>query len=315
MVRTRAWGPTRAWAPTRRLHFATPGVTLRSSTGIASDVVIDGEYQTNEMIFIHADDVSILDLTLRRAVDHLIHVTGDSNGNVRGTILRNLQLGGSGEQFVKVNSDGQGHYVDDGLLECSRFLMTDDGRPNVETNPGGCYTGGIDAHSARGWRVRLNEFRGIYDPYSSVGYIGHYDGLVRNNLIYVGAGGGASPYFDTGIELAQAHGARVYHNTIASTPSFSSIDFRFANTSVTIRNNLTRRITQRDGATGVVDHNLENTPVSLFRDTNAGDFRLRGGSAGAAAIDQGVDVPEAGLDLDGMPHTAGAPDLGAYEWR
>ena len=42
------------------------------------------------------------------------------------------------------------------------FEMTDEGRPYVERAVGGCYTGGIDAHMARGWRVAENRFVGIY---------------------------------------------------------------------------------------------------------------------------------------------------------
>src|SRR4029079_6116150 len=69
------------------------------------------------------------------------------------------------------------------------------------------------------------------NPYPGVVYIGHYDGLIRNNVIYA-----SIPYFDTGIELDQARGTRVFHNTVthstAATAAFSSIDYRFANTRV-----------------------------------------------------------------------------------
>src|SRR4030095_4874646 len=56
---------------------------------------------------------------------------------------------------------------------------------------------------------------------------------------------------DTGISLEQARGARVYHNTVVSADSatefFSSIDYRFANSVVEIRDNPARR-RQRGGA-------------------------------------------------------------------
>src|SRR6185503_1221005 len=142
-----------------------------------------------------------------------------------------------GEQFVKVNSDGAEHYVDGGRLECSLLEMTDEGRGHVETEATPCYTGGIDAHGAWGWVVAQNEFRGIYcdngglaehaihfwtgsrdtlvernvivddgagrayddDPYPGVGYVGHYDGIIRNNVVWAGG-----TMLDTGIELDQA---------------------------------------------------------------------------------------------------------------
>jgi hypothetical protein len=343
----------------RRLNFKTAGVTLRSASGDRTKVVIDGEYQTLEMIFIAASDVTIADLTLKRAIDHPVHVTG-APGGAKGTLLYNLEIVDGGEQFVKVNGDGAGNYVDDGRLECSHLELTAAGRPHVEPNPGGCYTGGIDGHGAWGWKVRLNTFKGIYctsgglaehavhfwtgsrdtlverntiidcgrgvgfglgqsgaarsyanDPYPGVGYKGHIDGIIRNNVIHVGAA--AAAYFDTGIGLEQAMGARVLHNTVVSKPTFSSIDYRFANTKAEIRNNLAFKISVRDGASGSVDHNLEGAPASLFVNATAVNYHLVAGAS--VAIDKGVVVAGAGLDIDGKAHDAGAPDLGAHEHR
>jgi len=92
---------------------------------------------------------------------------------------------------------------------------------------------------------------------------------------------------------------------------FSSIDYRFGRTQVIIENNLTRRITVRDGASGTVDHNLENVPESYLADPARGDFHLT--ASASNAIDRGVTMTLAGLDIDGEPHTRGAPDLGADE--
>lgn len=339
----------------RRLQFLTADVTLRSASGNRDSVVIDGEYITREMIFISADRVTIADLTITRAIDHPIHVTG-SEGHTLNTLLHNLRIIDGGEQFVKVNSDGGGNFADDGTLSCSYFELTPTGRTMVEPNPGGCYTGGIDAHGARGWRVHDNTFVDIYcdngslaehaihfwsasrdtlverntiincargigfglvemgadraypdDPYPGVGYIGHYDGVIRNNIIHADI-----PYFDTGIELDQARGSVVVHNTIVQPPSaFSSIDYRFANTEVTIRNNIVRNITVRNGAVGTVESNLETDATGHFVDPQSYDYHLRPDAG--AAIDMGIPVPEAGLDIDGESHDNGPPDLGADE--
>ncbi len=343
---------------TRRIQITKP-LTLRSASGQRDKVILDGEYVTQEIITSTASDVTIADLTIKRAVYHLVHVMG-APGNTRNTRLYNLALVDSGEQFVKVNSDGQGHYADEGRLECSSLELTAAGRPHIQTNPGGCYTGGIDGHGAWNWVVRDNHFKGIHcengslaehavhfwtgsrdtlvernlildcargvgfglgdsgtgrdypdKPYPGVGYLGHVDGIIRNNLIH--ASGAAAQWFDTGIELAQARGVKVLHNTVASKPTFSSIDYRWANTVATIRNNLTSKITQRDGAAGTVDHNLESAATTLFVNAANADYHLAAGAA--AAIDKGVAVPEAGLDLDGKAHDVGLPDLGAYERR
>jgi hypothetical protein len=145
------------------------------------------------------------------------------------------------------------------------------------------------------------------DPYSGVGYIGHYDGIIRNNVIFAD-----HQYFDTGIELDQARGAVVLHNTIVQPASaYSSIDYRFANTLVTVRNNIVRNITQRNGAQGTVNTNLETTDTGLFEDVPNGNFHLAAGTN--AAVDAAAVETEAGTDIDGESHDNGAPDMGADE--
>jgi hypothetical protein len=142
------------------------------------------------------------------------------------------------------------------------------------------------------------------------GHVGHVDGIVRNNVVFADI-----DYYDTAIELAQARGAKVYHNTIYTVDAankYSSIDYRFANSEVTIQNNLVDRITVRNGASGTVDHNLEGIQAGLFVDPAGLDFHLA--DSADEAIDKGVDVAESGIDIDGQPHSAGSgPDIGADE--
>jgi hypothetical protein len=347
------------------LQLRKQGLTLRSMSGDATKVILDGEYRTAEIVAISASDVTVAHVTITRAVDHPVHVYPDAAGpDVRNVRLYGVRFIDGGEQFVKVNPDAaRAHFVDSGRVECSFFQLTEAGRPMVETLGGtSCYTGGIDVHGGRGWIVRNNRFEDIYcrtgklaehaihfwtgsrdtlvenntivncargvgfglvdsgqgrvyadDPYPNMGYIGHYDGIIRNNVIYADV-----PTFDTGIELDQARGARVYHNTVfaaaGATGVFSSIDARFANTRVEIRNNLCGRLTTRDGAMVTADHNKEMVGAAAFRDVGKLDFHLAAGASDA--IDKGVAVTEAGLDLDGEPHSAGAaPDLGADEAR
>jgi hypothetical protein len=146
------------------------------------------------------------------------------------------------------------------------------------------------------------------NPYGGA-MLAHYDGVIRNNVFYAN-----TPYFDTGIELDIAKQPHVFHNTVihgsGATNAFSSIDYRFAETDAVIQNNLTTKITVRDGAQGTVDHNLESTPASYFV-TPGSDFHLTAGAANA--IDKGVSVSQAGVDIDGETHDKGAPDLGADE--
>jgi hypothetical protein len=144
-------------------------------------------------------------------------------------------------------------------------------------------------------------------PYG--GDLGHIDGIIRNNVVYA-----AIDYFDTGIEIIQARQPLLVHNTVVSWAGagfFSSIDYRFGRTQAVVQNNLVRRITARDGASGTVDHNLQDTPESYFVGPTQGDFHLTAGAGNA--IDRGVTLTEAGLDIDGEPHSHGAADLGADE--
>jgi len=97
----------------------------------------------------------------------------------------------------------------------------------------------------------------------------------------------------------------------SATGFFSSLDYRFANSVVTLANNLTRRITVRDGATATLATNVETTDLALFANAPGGDFHLAAGAA--VEIDQGSTESDAGLDIDGEPHTRGAPDIGADE--
>ncbi len=341
------------------LRLEKPGMTLRSSTDRAADVIIDAAYTVAEAIVVRASSATVAHLTVTHAVDHAIHVSPASEGvDVTGLVVYGVALTDNGEQFVKINPLGSAAgYIDGGRIECSSFVLTAAGRPHIERSGGGCYTGGVDAHAARDFVVRANRFEGIYcageglaehavhfwkrsrdtlvennvivncargigfgmgdtDTGSRVyadapygGDLGHIDGIIRNNVIYADI-----DFFDTGIEIIQARQPLVVHNTVVSwtgTGFFSSIDYRFARTQAVIQNNLVRRITKRDGASGTVNNNLENAPTSYFVAPAAGDFHLTG--AASEAIDRGVPIEGAGFDMDGEPHTRGEPDLGADE--
>lgn len=343
------------------LVLARPGLTIRGASGDPTRVVLDGQYAIGAIVYALAADVTITDVTLRRATDHLVHSYPPATGpDVVGVRLHRLRLLDAGEQFVKVNSNvARSHFVDSGALTCSELTMTAAGRQNIE-RAYGCYTGGIDAHMARGWVVRSNTFTGIYcedgevaehavhfwvgsrdtlvennymrdiargvgfglveagetrsypdNPYPGL-FVGHFGGTIRNNVIVA-----TIPQYDTGIELDQARGSTIVHNTVleaqTATNSFSSIDYRFPNTSATIRNNLVRRITVRNGATATLGANVENVPAGWFADAAGGDVHLRDVAVGA--IGQALALPPggAGHDIDGTRRDVVPLDIGADE--
>jgi hypothetical protein len=158
-------------------------------------------------------------------------------------------------------------------------------------------------------------------PAAGGGYVGHYDGIIRNNFLFANRSElfGSEYGLDCGICLWNACGAQALHNTVASTqtPGSSSIEWRFEYTDADITNNLvTHQLLRRDEGTAHLLGNLEYQPLSLFADGPGGDLHLNANAA--AAIDQGVPV-EAGLcddDIDGDLRPIGAgPDVGADEFR
>ncbi|MBN1979778.1 MAG: hypothetical protein JW918_20480 [Anaerolineae bacterium] len=150
----------------------------------------------------------------------------------------------------------------------------------------------------------------------AVGYVDHYDGIVRNNFVFANDGAlFSSEYgFDCGICLWQACGARVLHNTVASTQApFSSIEWRFDNTDVDLVNNLVTHNLRDRGGDAYLEGNLTGAPLSLFADGAGGDLHLA--STASAAIDQVAAPIDAPDDVDGDLRPIGsASDVGADEY-
>ena len=153
-------------------------------------------------------------------------------------------------------------------------------------------------------------------PGAGGGYVDHYGGVIRNNFVFAGDGGlFASEYgFDCGICLWNACGARVLHNTVASTQNpFSSIEWRFEYTDVDIINNLVSHNLRDRGGAAALSGNLTDQPLSLFVDGAGGDLHLAAGAS--AAIDQVAAPADVSDDFDGDVRPSGsASDVGADEY-
>ncbi len=344
------------------LQMHTNGVTLRGKSGDREAVILDGERSasTGEVIAVTASDVTIADLTVANAYTHAIHVQATDASDVLRTTIYNVHVKDALEQGIKINLNGaETHFPDDGVVACSHIELTDAGRPEVRNN---CYTGGVDAHGARGWSIRDNVIEGFYcaqglsehgvhfwtgsrdtvvernrilnsargvgfglgettgsstdtwrtypdDPCAGATPVGHYGGVVRNNFVFANDSAlFASDFgFDSGIDFEQACHATAVHNTIfAGTPPLSSaIEWRFANTSVTVTNNLANAAFENRGgnATETAAGNVDTAAAGMFVDAANGDLHLSG-SAGAAR-GGGVAVPSgmADDDIDGDPRT------------
>ena len=146
-------------------------------------------------------------------------------------------------------------------------------------------------------------------------YVDHYGGIIRNNMVFANESDlfNSQYGFDCGICLWNACGAEVVHNTVASTQApFSSIEWRFEQTDVSLINNLvTHNLMERSGTASLAG-NLEGQPLSLFVDGPGGDLHLA--QSADDAIDQGVDTGVSDdFDGDARPRGEGW-DVGADEW-
>ena len=215
----------------------------------------------------------------------------------------------------------EGFWCNDGLSEHAVHFWVTSRDTLVERN--------LLRNNARGvgFGLRDSEASGANRPYgdnpcpsAGSGYVDHYGGLIRNNFIYADSVGlfASSDGFDCGICLWQACGARVLHNTVASTQApFSSIEWRFPNTDVAVINNLVTPLSAtlrtRDGATALQQNNLSGQPLTLFvGNGTGGELHLK--TSATAAINKVTAPADAADDIDGDHRPAGTQaDIGADE--
>ncbi len=138
-------------------------LTIRSESGDREKVILDGGYVTAETIQIAASGVTVSDITLKRAKYHLIHVMATSTSDANNTVIKNVHLIDPGQQAVKINQNSaKTRFTDNGTISGSRIEMTEAGRKKVIEINGSCYTGGVDAHQSRGWKIYDNEIEGFW---------------------------------------------------------------------------------------------------------------------------------------------------------
>ena len=315
------------------VQIVNAGITLRSSTGVRGDVVLDGGGMITghtHVILIEADDVTIADLTIRNGGEHGVSVQGSDRPK-----LYNLHIYDTGYQLVKVNPVGDGS--EDGELACSRLEYT---TTSVEE-----YTNGISAHNAHRWTVRDNQWFRIRTPgntpaptilfwsgssdtivernllvdcYQGIAFGNasheagdHTGGIVRNNFIY------ASMPHDSVVEMVHATGWLVAHNTaLLLNPNELTwgMEARFEDTSGTFAYNLTNMQIwhDRDGAGGTSTGNMTDLQSDWLRAPGDADLHLL--DASVPPVDAAASLPEVPADIDGeLRPQMEAPDVGADE--
>jgi hypothetical protein len=296
---------------------------------------LDGNYKTREIIQIVESDVTIANITLRRANNHPIHVMTGRN-DTDNTLIYNVYIVDPGEQAIKINSSGS-RYLKHGTIACSHIELTKAGRKSIRNN---CYTGGIDAHQSHGWTIRDNLIEGFWcftglsehgihvwrnsrntvvernklvNNARGVGFgLGnsvHTGGIIRNNMIHV--------IQDVGIGLESSPNTKIYNNTVFTENYHNSIEYRFKVTSgIEVINNLTNHaIVSRNGGTGRIDNNITNAQSSWFISATTGDLHLIPDST-TSLIDKGQTLASVTDDFDGDTRPIGrAYDIGADEYN
>ena len=326
------------------IYLVQPGVTFRGLSGNRDAVVLQGDSvfhadgsrtggTIGNVIGVAADSFTLENLSVGNCANHAVQLQLD----IDNCVFRNVRFFNTGEQMLKVPSDGSADHSDNGLVEDCLFEYPAGLGPQW-------YIGGVDAHRARHWTVRRCTFRNIRSPSGAVAeHAIHFwnscvditveqnlivdcdrgigfglgtspttGGVIRNNMIYHRAVAG---FADVGIGLESAADVQVHNNTIFLQSGYPhAIEYRFAATTAQIYNNLTNAlIRQRDGATATLGNNVTNAQATWFVAPAAGDLRLA--SPVAAVVDKGRAITGLATDLDGEPRPQGAGiDVGADEF-
>jgi len=171
-------------------------------------------------------------------------------------------------------------------------------------------------NNARSIGLGLGDGSGLIErPYSDAphasdmqgSYAGNYDGTIRNNFVYADVAAA-----DCGICLEQAMGAELVANTVVygGAAAGNAIEYRFADSLVTIDNTIASVIQMRDQGRATTGAVQTAPPLSQFVSAATGDLHLTSGAIDA--IDRGVARDDVTTDIDGDPRGT-PPDLGADE--
>ncbi len=174
----------------------------------------------------------------------------------------------------------------------------------------------------RGTLIENNEFRNNFIAISfggggtgasffrhGVGTHEHYDGIVRNNVIFNTT--------DAGIYMNKATNFKVYNNTIFNVGSgVGAIESRYAQSNGFVYNNLMNGIIKnRDSGTHTGANNITNAAVGVMVDAANRNYRLNPLTA-TAAINAGMPLPtDVPTDFYGNARPYGSAfDIGAAEY-
>lgn len=135
------------------------GVTLRSSTGNAADVILDGGFTSGSLLSLASPDITVADMTLQRSDGHLIHVTASNGIANTGALIYRLRLINPGLAAVRMNMNTEP--ADAGVVACSMITLTDARRDAISDDA--CQSAsGVTAYGVANWTIRDNDISGFW---------------------------------------------------------------------------------------------------------------------------------------------------------
>ncbi len=144
------------------LGLPNAGVVLRSASGDASKVLLDGGLVITPVVRIGASNVTITEVTITRSSGAGLLISPPPGGDITGDSVYRVTFVDNDGAAVRVSPNAgatTGPFADTGTLACSHFSETS-GNTNVCSNG----TLGIAIESARGWTVRDNQLVGVRCP-------------------------------------------------------------------------------------------------------------------------------------------------------
>jgi hypothetical protein len=138
------------------LTINTEGITIRSASGVASDVVLDGN-AAPVIIAIGAPNVTLRDITVKNAFDSAVLIGSGAGKTVERARLCGVEIIDGGNYFIQSSVDNG--WADCGRLERTRLRLSDDLR--IATCARG-FVVGLTIQGGRRWWVTESEFNDFY---------------------------------------------------------------------------------------------------------------------------------------------------------
>lgn len=141
-------------------------LTLRSASGVATDVTLDMNYAAGNLIEVTSADVTIAHLTMTKSGASAVSVR-PADTPITGLRVHDVRVVDPGGISVVIDAraaDDDAVYLgaDDSEVSCSSFLLSDAGRLQLPAQSGTCVSGAVLGEGVSGLTVRDNRIEGFW---------------------------------------------------------------------------------------------------------------------------------------------------------